>query len=294
MKWKLVFMLWVFLVLRASGSEKGGLILSGFDTISIPKQKGFDFVKQTCCTTGVNMAPYPCVDHFLFAMNGFYTKCILQMDVQSGDAYFIKMNKMNLDSIRTAPADSLFSKQPLGQGDSIPVDSLSSRIGNVYLMKTAKDPRSFYDVPFYAKLKILKFIVIDSAQHQIKMVFLWAFNITGEPDLHTSGLDTFHLEPTTANQPSNQLARSVNHSLNNQYVFKVVDDRFVLPQELVGKVKWLTVWDLRGRMVGKIQLSMFNDQFAMSNAIRKTGNGNLLLELPKDLKGRGMFVVKGE
>ena len=55
----------------------------------------------------------------------------------------------------------------------------------------------------------------------------------------------------------------------------------------LGKVKWLTVWDLRGRIVAIIKLST-------SNATRKIGNGDLLLELPKELKGKGMFVVRGK
>jgi len=45
--------------------------------------------------------------------------------------------------------------------------------------------------------------------------------------------------------------------------FKVAGDRFVLPRELVGKVKWLTVWDLRGKRVGRIEV----------------GNNNLFMEL---------------
>jgi hypothetical protein len=185
---------------------------------------------------------------------------------------------MNLDSIKLAPADSIFTKQPNGHGDDIPADSLSSRIGNVYLMKTATDPRPAFNNAFYAKMRILKFNVVDSAQHQIKMVFLWAFNISGLPDLTTSGLDTFHLDGTTLDRPNNRLANSVNRVSTGQHVFKVVGDRFVLPQELVGRVKWLTVWDLRGKRVGRIEV----------------GNSNPYLELPKDLRGKGMFVAKGE
>jgi hypothetical protein len=40
----------------------------------------------------------------------------------------------------------------------------------------------------------------------------------------------------------------------NQYVFKVLGNRFVLPRDLVGKVKWLTVWDLRGKRVGRVEV----------------------------------------
>jgi hypothetical protein len=273
---KLILFLLLFLVLNVSGTELGGLILYGVDTINTRNQVGFDFVTQKSCTTGIISGPFTCVDHFLFTFN--VNQYDLVPDNQDGPAFCINMGKMNLDSIKTAPADSIFTKQPNGHGDDIPADSLSSRIGNVYLMKTASDPRPSYNVPLYAKIKILKFIVVDSASHQIKMVFLWAYNDDGTHDLTTSGLDTFHLDGITLNQPNNRLASSVNRANAGQYAFKVVGDRFVLPQELVGKVKWLTVWDLRGKRVGRIEV----------------GNSSLFLELPKDLKGKGMFVVKGE
>jgi hypothetical protein len=273
----------IFMLVQASaihGKEKGGLILSGLDTLSTKNQKGFDFVTQTCCTTSINTAPYACVDHFLINVYLSVNNYLLSLwpDNQNGPAYCINMGKMNFDSIKAAPADSIFTKQPNGHGDDIPVDSISSRIGNLYLMKTATDPRPIYDNPFYAKVRILKFVVLDSAQHQIKMVFLWAYNLSGLPDLTTSGLDTFHLDGTTLNQPNNRLANSMNRANAGQCVFKVVGDRFVLPQELVGKVKWLTVWDLRGKRVARIEV----------------GNSNSNLELPKDLKGKGIFVVKLE
>jgi hypothetical protein len=62
----------------------------------------------------------------------------------------------------------------------------------------------------------------------------------------------------------------------SQYVFKVVGNRFVLPKELVGKVKSVTVWDLRGRWLGKVEV----------------GDGDLLLKMPRNLIGKGMFIVK--
>jgi hypothetical protein len=177
---------------------------------------------------------------------------------------------MNLDSIKTAPDDSIFTKQPNGHGDDIPVDSLSSRIGNVYLMKTATDPRTIYNRPFYAKIRILKFIVLDSALHQIKMVFLWVYNDSGLPDLTSASLDTFHLDGITPNQPNNRLANCVNRASPGQYVFKVLGDRFTLPQELVGRVKWLTVWDLRGKKVGRIEVG--NERILNLQGISR-GNG---------------------
>jgi hypothetical protein len=226
--------------------ELSGLILSGIDTFLTKNQLGFDFVTQENCTTFVNIAPYTCVDHFRIFLNTYTLKYVV--DVPLG--YSIKMGKINLDSIKSAPQDSVFNKQQIGQVDSIPVDSLSSRVGSIYLMKTGPDPRDKY--PYYAKLKIIRFVVVDSAAHQIKMVFLWAANISGQHDLTTSGLDTFHLEPPTINQPNTLFVKGVNHAARNQYIFKVVGDKFIVPQELVGKIKWLTMWNMKGRKLGRI------------------------------------------
>jgi hypothetical protein len=229
-------------------SKSAGLILSGVDTINTKDEYGFDFVSQKACTTFFSSAQ--CVNHFTFVINGFYTQ--YELDIPSG--YSLNMQKTNLDSIKSAPQDSLFYKQTIGYCDNISVDSLSSRIGNCYIIKTGSDPRPIWSGSFFAKIKILGFHVIDSAAHEIEMRFLWAFQLSHGRDLATSGLDTFHLDTPTISKPQSQASRSINRTLNGQYVFKIVGDKFVLPQELVGKVKWVSVWDLRGRRMGKIEV----------------------------------------
>ncbi|HUI91420.1 MAG TPA: hypothetical protein VLX68_04140 [Chitinivibrionales bacterium] len=273
---KIILMGMMGLVMAGNGVAKteGGLILSGLDTISTPKQTGFDFVTQTCCTTSINIAPYKCVNHFL--INAYLaTKYLLSLwpDNQNGPAYCINMDKMNLDSIKAAPSDSIFYLQPNGHGDDIPVDSLSSRIGNVYLMKTAPDPRDGY--PYYAKIKIIKFIVVDSAQHQIKMVFLWAANITGYHDLTTSGLDTFHLDGTpTLTQDNSLSATSANRPLTPA-VFKVATGKFFIPLALQSPGAFLSIYDLSGKQLARVS----------------AGTGRVI-DLRQFGAGRGVFVVR--
>jgi hypothetical protein len=164
--------------------------------------------------------------------------------------YAVKMGKMNLDSIKNAPTDSFFQKNQIGIVDNILPDSLHSRIGNVYILKTGPDPRDKY--PYYAKIKIIKFIVVDSATHAIKMVFIWAANISGLHDVTTIGFDTFHLESPTINRPISSTAKSISPASPNQYVFKVVGDRFFLPREMVGRIQVVGIYDLAGRKLGKI------------------------------------------
>jgi hypothetical protein len=222
---------------------EAGLILHGVDSLYIPRDIGFDFVMSSVCTTFSNNS---CFHHIEFT---FYDPDYI---IFITEGYGVKMGKMNLDSIKTAPADSIFQKNPFGRADGIMPDSLTSRVGNCYVIKTGRDPRPSINVPFFAKIKIIKFIVVDSAAHQIKMIFLWAYNSDALRDLTTKGLDTFHLETPTINQPNDRFVKSLNRSAPNQYVFKVVGDRFVLPQELVGKIQVVGIYDLAGRKLGKI------------------------------------------
>ena len=191
----------------------------------------------------------------------------------------LDLGKLNLDSVKTAPPDSIM-KDDLGLGQpymffKITPDSLSKCVGNVYILKTATDPRPVWNRQFYAKIKILKFIVVDSAQHQIKMVFLWTFNRSGYPDLTTSGIDTFHLDPTIVARNGFKLAPFAQGNKNS--VFKVVGDRFVLPPGLAGKVSALAVYDLSGKKLGSIAIK--NEK---------------AINLRQVIKNRGVAVVKVE
>jgi hypothetical protein len=256
------------MVMEGSGMGKteGGLILRGLDTLDIPREKGFDFVKQTACTSYfVNT----CVLNF---DEQFYPPSLKYVIfVQNG--YSINKGKMNLDSIKQAPADSLFTGSLYV--DSIPPDSLSSRIGNVYLLKTAPDPRPGYNYSLFAKIRIIKFIVIDSAQHQIKMIFLWGYNDSGIRDLTTKGLDTFHLDGTSA-LPSNLPPTSpANLSSVNKQFFMTTTSKFTLPQSLPGAYTFVTVYDLAGKMLG-----------------RAVADKNRVVDLRQFAQGKGVLVIR--
>jgi hypothetical protein len=127
------------------GNEKAGLIFSGLDTINFPNDKGFDFVVGSPCTV---QSSSNCVIHFNFIYYPPSYKYMIFVEL----GYSVNEGKINLDSVKTAPSDSIFWKNTNSRADSIPPDSLSSRIGNVYLLKTATDPRPVWNRPFYAKI----------------------------------------------------------------------------------------------------------------------------------------------
>jgi hypothetical protein len=257
----------IFIMSLSYGEEKSGLILFGIDTLN--SGKGFDFVFQRPCTSSTDPG---CNPHFKFFWdNAYFTQII-------GQGLVLDKGKMNLDSIKSAPPDSQM-KDDLGLGQPymifrIAPDSLEKCVGNVYILKTGTDPRS--GVPMRAKFKILGFDMINATTHEIKMRFLWAVNPSGMAGLTTSGLDTFKLETPTISQSNKLLAKSTMSLSIKQRVFKIVGDRFVLPRELIGKVKSLTVWDLRGRKLGKIDV----------------GNGKV--ELKRILGQIPMVLVKAE
>jgi hypothetical protein len=272
----LIAVLSILFALPLAAKQDGGLILSGLDTLYNDIHNfGFDFVLQRPCTSSTDNQ---CNTHFTFGwgstrFNDSFVAWLL------GQGLVLDLGKLNLDSIKSAPPDSVM-KADLGLGQpymifKIAPDSLSKCVGNVYILKTATDPRPIWNLPFYAKIRILKFIVVDSASHQIKMVFLWAFNRSGFKDLTTSGLDTFHLDPTIAARNSFRPA-PLAHG-NKNFVFKVIGDGFVLPPGLAGKSVVLSVYDLSGKKLG--QLSVNNEK---------------VVSLRQFIKNRGVAVVKVE
>jgi hypothetical protein len=241
-----IVLIMFFMISNILGKTDGGLILTGIDTL----RGGFDFVLQRPCTSSSDVG---CNAHFAFLWDGGYNGHLARL---TGQGRMLDLGKLNLDSIKSAPADSVM-KDDLGLGQpymffKIAPDSLSKCIGNVYLLKTGNDPRPAWNRSVYAKIKIIKFIVLDSAQHQIKMVFLWAFNRSGYPDLTTAGLDTFHLNTPVVAQSPVFTANRISRSAGGQQVFKVVGDRFVVPAELSGPGIQLVIYDLKGKKVGKV------------------------------------------
>ena len=249
--------------------EDGGLILSGLDTMR--NSNGMDFVLQRPCTSSTDIQ---CNSHFSIGLDG-----ILLVAWINGQGRMLDLGKLNLDSVKSAPADSVM-KDDLGLGQpymffKIAPDSLSKCIGNVYLLKTATDNRPGYGMPLYAKIKIIKFIVIDSASHQIKMVFLWGYNDSGTKDLTTSGLDTFHLDSTPISHRASGYPQPAPN--NGAMVFKVVTDKFTVPAYLKGKNAMIAVYDLAGKMLGKVAV----------------GNAGVI-DLRKFGGARGVVVVRVE
>jgi hypothetical protein len=263
------FIFVIFLVFEISGAQKSGLIINGIDTLWINKKIGFDFISQSACTTWNALYPNnSCYMHFYL---NFYQDPNAHYDLRVPLGYAITLGRINLDSVKQAVSDSIFSTKSIGKIDSVPPEFLSSYIGNCYILKTGIDSRPAYKIPVFAKIKILKVIVLDSTSHQIKMVFLWAYNDDGTRDLKTTGLDTFHLDTPTLIQQNSRFANSMNHTYPNQYVFKVIGDKFVLPRELVGKVKWLTVWDLKGRELGRIEVGNLNGNIDLKRFVKLSG-----------------------
>jgi hypothetical protein len=84
---------------------------------------------------------------------------------------------------------------------------------------------------------------------QVKFIFLWAFNHDNERDLHTEGVDTFNLDsiPTRAYQIAAQPRAMPARAGPAARLVTVVDGRLRIPQEWLGKVEEVEVFDLRGR-----------------------------------------------
>jgi hypothetical protein len=237
----------LFLLLTVKGNLFA-LTLTGIDTILTNHEYGFDFINQLACTTSTYNIGYGCYNHFGFVYYPFIT----QFDLNSYGGYGVQCGKVNLDSIKTAPPDSIFNKTPL-HIDSIPQDSLSFNLGNSYIIKTGVDPR--YASIFFAKIRFVGFRVVDSASHTIVLRFLWACNVNSSKDISTSGLDTFNL-PTSA--ITNGSSRKSLVFSAGQKIFKVISNRIVVPKELMGTRAYFTIYNLAGKRLDKIPITNNN------------------------------------
>lgn len=223
------------------GKVQAELIFSGVDTLITYKRFGFDFITEKTCTTTDDTKD--CYSHFYF--NPF-SDPLLHYDIGVPLGHVIKMGMINLDSLKIAPHDSIFQKY-LGRGDSIPPDSLFSRVGHSYFIKTGVDSRC--QCKYFAKIRILGFRVLDSANRKVEMRFLWHFSPVGSKDLTTSGLDTFNLNTSVIAYTPLALHNTIQKS-----VFKVIGDRFTVPKECLGNGSYLIVYDLAGKRLGKIDV----------------------------------------
>jgi hypothetical protein len=248
-----------------------GLVVFGIDTMR-NDNFGMDFILQRPCLSSSDNQCHP---HFCVGLDAVELVAWI-----NGQGLVLDMGKMNLDSIKSAPPDSQM-KEDFGIEISyriflIAIDSMQKCIGNCYIFKTGLDSRRGYQM--YAKFKILGFNVVDSINHYVKMRFLWVCNRSGYPNLASSGLDTFHLDPPTLNRLGNKLLGIGNHFEAKQYIFKSSGNRFNLPQEYMGKVNRFSVWDLQGKRLAEIKLN----------------KSNSLIQMPKDLRRNGILIVRAE
>jgi hypothetical protein len=231
-------------------------MFSGVDTLVTNEKVGFDFIMEKVCITTVDTKD--CFNHFYF--NPFADPN-LHYDIGVPLGHIIKMGNINLDSLKVAPPDSIFNRYPAR--DSIPADSILTRIGHSYFIKTGFDWR--YDSKFIAKIRILGLKVLDSSKRRVEMRFLWYFSPVGASDLTTSGLDTFDIGTPVIAHKAMVLCRS-----NHKNIFKVAGDRFIVPEEYIGSGAYLIVYDLAGKKQGRIAVGN-RSQIDLSEVVRNRG-----------------------
>jgi len=231
---------------------KAGLIFSGVDTLNSRYWQGyFDFFQGRPCTSEVDYDSYDFQEHLAFQSD--YPN--YELIVSGSNMPCIKdLGKINLDSIKKAPPDSELVDDNGGglyRVFDVTPDSLNSLIGTAYIIKTATNIRD--DYPMYAKIKILDFTIIDSANHEVEMVFLWVCNLSGYSDLTTENpVDTFSQTQIIVSDIKKSALQSNKRRIKT--VFKVVGNRINIPEHLVGKVRFAEIYDLRGRLLGRVEV----------------------------------------
>jgi len=234
-----------------------GLIRTGVDTTFFESARGYgmDFVLERPCTT-VNESG--CYKHFV--TTGYYLGCFqAYVNVfSSGTCRLKRYGEIDLDDITAVPDDSELVEDA-GQGIGVfmcaPPDSLADYIGNVYAMKSGADPRD--GTRIHAKMKVLDFWVIDDAQHEVAMVFLWAANWSGFPDVTTNNIDTFTLdyhvdtipEATVLGGPLVASRAAGRLQAGRAVVVPVVEGSIGLPAEILAAAGQVGVYDARGRQI---------------------------------------------
>jgi hypothetical protein len=264
---------WFLFVLGICGEKESKLIFSGVDTLNtLDFLDYFDFILQRPCTSQADYESQAFAEHLHFQwFDAGYELIVSDVNYPC----MKDLGKINLDSIKVAPPDSDLVIDNGGGAyrvfDVTP-DSLKSIIGTFYIIKTRVDPR--YDRPFYTKIRIIDFDVIDSANHIVEMVFVWAMQFNGSKDLPTSNLDTFDIPVPIISNPKKNNFLSSNH-FESQTVFKTTSNRFVIPEELVGRVKFAEVYDLRGRLLKGIEINRIQKHLDI-NLINNIGNMRII------------------
>lgn len=252
------YLLLINFSLLATNNKDEKLIYYGIDTLnSINWTAFFDFVLQRPCSSETDYNNTEFQEHLQF---GWDIPSTYALVISPVNGRFKDFGKMNLDSIKASPPDSELVEDN-GGGPyrlfNVTPDSLKPLIGASYVIKTRSDPRPAWSGPFYAKLRILDFDIIDSANHEVEMVFLWACQMDHSKDLQTSNLDTFDIPVSIVSDFNKFKFTLVNNK--TQSVFKIIGNKFTIPENLIGKVKFVEIYDLQGRLIKKIKIRK-NDQ----------------------------------
>jgi hypothetical protein len=153
------------------------------------------------------------------------------------------MGNVNLDSLKTAPPDSILRKRR-GVIDEIPCDSIYSRIGNSYWIMTGVDWR---DRRMYiAKIRILDIKAIDSAQTLYRMKFIYAFSPNASKTILTSGLDTFNLGASGVHYENLFVNRNSN---DNKVLCFVGEDNYLSRGLINQRSSLIRFYDLTGKLM---------------------------------------------
>jgi hypothetical protein len=100
--------------------------------------------------------------------------------------------------------------------------------------------------------------------------------LTGSRDISTSGLDTFNFPTSTI--PLGTTQKTLAFS-TGQRVFKVVGDKFIISQELIGSSAYCSIYNLNGKMVGRIPIS--NKSKVDLRGIRGVAKGVLVVKVER-------------
>jgi hypothetical protein len=266
MKLQFIVVSIICLFALASSKELAGTKQYGLDSILTKSHYGYDFIMKTPCTDYDYSSSNNCYNNFVMwrftVINAFY------LSSNSG-GYSINMGKKCFDSIKTAPVDT--SSLWIGRCDSIYPNNLSAYVGNSYVFRCGADPRD--GIKVCAKIRIIRLEPLDSIN--FKMVFLWLVNLNGFRDLNVQGLDTFF---RSTNVTYNNPGVYNNGLVNKNNVFKVVGDRFEIPNNLAESATSITVYSLTGKKLGSMVLGK-SSRFVDLSSMRRFANGVLVVRV---------------
>jgi hypothetical protein len=267
MKKTTFFLCATFMIVAAGNSV--ALVLKGGDTLTTyPDNKylvgsskvGYDFVNQVACTSYTDYNG--CNNHFeleqILSTNARWTYDLSAPSSGYPEGYGVNMGIINLDSLVTAPPDSIFNKNYV-TFDAIPVDSVASRVGCSYWIKTGPDPQ-YTNRILFAKIRILSFKVLDSANHKAQMRFIYACDINGNSAIATFNFDTFFRSTSVLS-----LHATASAWKPDRQVYTLTGNRLAVPGEFQSTGGVATVYSLAGRMLERVGFKKGAGQIDIKN-----------------------------